>query len=72
MWSLVYSFDCSWRLWDLETQIEVLHQVIPIVDTVYYVCVCLMQEGHSRAAYNIEFHPDGSLAGTWYVLLDQV
>ena len=43
-----------------------------IVDTVYYVCVCLMQEGHSRAAYNIEFHPDGSLAGTWYVLLDQV
>ena len=26
-----------------------------------------MQEGHSRAVYNIEFHPDGSLAGTWYV-----
>ena len=44
-------FDHSWRLWDLQCRMEVLHQ-----------------EGHSRPVYSVCFHPDGSLAGSWYPL----
>ena len=90
---ILCSFDHSWRLWDLETQTEVLHQVrasfpdsgdnksvskhvcirirLFVVDS--FVCVILLtvlfvqipQEGHSREVYNVCFHPDGSLAGSW-------
>jgi U4/U6 small nuclear ribonucleoprotein PRP4 len=42
------SFDYSWRLWDVESNQEML----------------LLQDGHWKESYGIGFHPDGSLCAT--------
>jgi U4/U6 small nuclear ribonucleoprotein PRP4 len=42
------SFDHSWRLWDIETNQEML----------------LLQDGHWKEVYGVGFHPDGSLCAT--------
>ena len=86
---LFCSFDHSWRLWDLETKTEILHQVgllllqQPVSDgfmyawsshlytliktlLIYVLLYIYLQEGHSRPVYDVCFHPDGSLAGSWY------
>jgi U4/U6 small nuclear ribonucleoprotein PRP4 len=42
------SFDHSWRLWDVETNQEML----------------LLQDGHWKEVYGVGFHPDGSLCAT--------
>jgi U4/U6 small nuclear ribonucleoprotein PRP4 len=42
------SFDFSWRLWDVESNQEML----------------LLQDGHWKESYGIGFHPDGSLCAT--------
>jgi U4/U6 small nuclear ribonucleoprotein PRP4 len=42
------SFDYSWRLWDVESNQEML----------------LLQDGHWKETYGIGFHPDGSLCAT--------
>ena len=46
------SFDTTWRLWDVETQVELL-----------------LQEGHSKEVYSIEFQDDGSLIASGLVFL---
>lgn len=38
------SYDSSWRLWDVNTQKELL-----------------VQEGHSKEVYSVEFQDDGAL-----------
>ena len=35
----MYSFDHSWRLWDLETQTEVLHQVRASFPDSIHMCI---------------------------------
>ncbi len=43
-------FDTSWRLWDVNTQKEIL-----------------LQEGHSKEVYSVEFQSDGALLASGYV-----
>lgn len=43
-------FDTSWRLWDVNTQKEIL-----------------LQEGHSKEVFSVEFQNDGALLASGYV-----
>ena len=63
------SYDNSWRLFDLERQMEILHQVSyqqneAIITSFIGSKNLSYQEGHSCSVYDIQFHLDGSLVGT--------
>lgn len=45
------SFDHTWRLWDVETAVELL-----------------LQEGHSKEVYSVDFQDDGALVASGWVV----
>jgi U4/U6 small nuclear ribonucleoprotein PRP4 len=51
-WIASASFDTTWRLWDVE---RISHGDSSAL---------LVQEGHSKQVYSIDFHIDGALIGT--------
>lgn len=51
------SFDGTWRLWDVNTERQK---------------ELLLQEGHSKEVYVIQFQDDGALAASGYVFLCSV